>query len=366
MRIRKLEAFRFSYTPSGSLTLSGGRVVAQLDGTIVKLTTDEGIVGWGEQSPFPGYMAAHAGGARAALDVIGSAVIGTDPRNVKGIQARMRQVLKGHHYARSAVDLACWDILGKAAGLPVSSLLGGRLQESFPVLRAVGIDEPAVMRRRLEGLLAEGYDVLQIKLGDDWRADVDRAHACLELIDPGAVVIFDANGNWRKDEAVKFVRSVDCPQAFVEQPCADASDCLAVRERTGCLLILDESLVGGRGILESLARDGLDGAMLKLSRFGGITPLSRVRDWCEELGVPVIMEDGGAGDVIAAASAHLAASTRPDRLLSGSLTSVLVRERLASEAPRPERGHAAAPAGAGLGLGDVDETALGEPILVVE
>jgi L-alanine-DL-glutamate epimerase-like enolase superfamily enzyme len=106
--------------------------------------------------------------------------------------------------------------------------------------------------------------------------------------------------------------------------------------------------------------------MLKLSRFGGITPLSRVRDWCEELGVPVIMEDGGAGDVIAAASAHLAASTRPDRLLSGSLTSVLVRERLASEAPRPERGYAAAPAGAGLGLGDVDETALGEPILVVE
>jgi L-alanine-DL-glutamate epimerase-like enolase superfamily enzyme len=344
--------------------MSGGTTVGDLEGVIVELHTDQGLVGWGEQTPFPTYMAAHVEGAKAALGVLGRAVIGADPLGVKEIQHRMRRALKGHRYARSALDIACWDILGKAAGLPVAQLLGGASQPSFPVIRAVGIDAPAAMREHAAALAGAGYRHVQIKLGDDWRLDVRRARECLDVLGDADAVVFDANANWRKDHALRFVTELG-GRRYVEQPCRTIGECLHVRRHSGCLLILDESLTGRREVLTAV-RENVDAAMLKLSRFGGITPVAQVRDLCEEMGVPVIIEDGGAGDVLAAASAQLAASTRPEWLFSGSLTNVFVRERLADGAPRHENGHGALPSGPGLGLGEVDEDLLGPPFLTID
>lgn len=365
MRITRVELYDVRYTAAGApFVMSGGTVVSDLEGVVVKLHTDEGVVGWGEQTPFPSYMAAHADGARVALRVLATAVLGADPREVKTVQLLMRNALKGHHYARSALDLACWDVLGKAAGMPVAHLLGGALQESFPVIRAIGIGTPETMRAEAAELAAQGYSRVQVKLGDDWRLDVERAQRCLAELPDVDTVVFDANTHWRKDEAVRFVSELG-GRRYVEQPCRTVEECLQVRQRTGCLLILDESMYRGRGIWSTLAGEAPDAVMLKLSRFGGITPLRQVRDFCEEVGVPVIIEDGGAGDVLAAASAQLAASTQREWLFSGSLTNVFVRERLSAAAPRHEAGHGTLPTGPGLGLGEVDEDLLGAPIAVV-
>lgn len=366
MRITRVDVYEVRYTAAGpAFVMSGGKTVADLDGVVVKLHTDEGIVGWGEQTPFPSYLVGHVEGAKAALRVLGDAVLGADPRDVKRVQALMKQALKGHHYARSAIDLACWDVMGKAARMPVAHLLGGALQRDFPVIRAIGIGTPAGMREQASELAAEGYSRVQVKLGDDWRLDIERARQCSDALADVDTVVFDANGHWRKDHAVRFVTELG-GRRYVEQPCRTVDECLYVRRQTGCLLVLDESMVKRRDVVTTLVTEGVDAAMLKLSRFGGITPLRQVRDLCEEVGVPVIIEDGGAGDVLAAASAQLAASTREDMLFSGSLTNVFVRERLSEHAPVHREGRGALPTGPGLGLGDIDEDFLGRTVITIE
>lgn len=365
MKIQRIEAYAARYTAAtSSFVMSGGRTVSGIEATVVKVVTDDGVIGWGEQSPFPGYMVADPGTCRAALAVLGGALIGEDPTRPKRVQQVMRQHLKGNHATRSMVDIACWDIIGKSRDAPVSALTGGILHHEIPVIRAIGIGSPEAMRDSMAALVTEGYDRVQVKLGDDWRIDAKRATACLEAAGESTTVVFDANGNWRPDEAVRFAAAIGGPQ-FIEQPCDRVAQCLSVRERSNCLLILDESLATVTATLPLVTRYGIDAAMLKMSRFGGVTPTLLVRDVCERMGVPVIIEDGGAGDILAAASAQLAASTDPKWLFSGSLTNVIINERIVSGAPRHVNGRALVPTGPGLGLGDVDEEFLGEPIMSI-
>src|SRR5436189_844517 len=98
MQITRVDVYRFEYTAvGGGLTLSGGRVMRTQDSTIVKLSTDAGLVGWGEQCAFtPTYMVAHAEGARAAIRELGPALLGADPRQVEAAYARMDGALHGH------------------------------------------------------------------------------------------------------------------------------------------------------------------------------------------------------------------------------------------------------------------------------
>ena len=121
----------------------------------MKVSTDEGLVGWGEGCPFsPTYMLAFAEGARAAIQLMGPALLGADPRQIEEVYARMDAVLYGHAYAKSPIDIACWDLLGQATGLPVSDLLGGTVQPRFPIYQVVGVNRPEVMRERAEQLRA--------------------------------------------------------------------------------------------------------------------------------------------------------------------------------------------------------------------
>ena len=167
MKISRIDVFGFDYTiPGGTLTLSGGRTVSAEHATLVKISTDEGLVGWGEECPFsPTYMLAFAEGARAGIQLMGPALIGADPRQIEEVYARMDSVLYGHAYAKSPIDIACWDILGQATGLPVSDLLGGTVQPRFPLYNVVGVDRPEKMRAHAETLLQQGFRRFQVKVG---------------------------------------------------------------------------------------------------------------------------------------------------------------------------------------------------------
>ena len=105
------------------------------------------------------------GSTRAILRLLAPAVVGEDPRQVELVAARMDAVAKGYAYAKSAIDIACWDLFGRATGLRVSDLLGGTHQEEFPLYTGVGIAEADTMRRGCLDALAAGYDRIQIKVG---------------------------------------------------------------------------------------------------------------------------------------------------------------------------------------------------------
>ena len=159
MRITRVEVYGLDLTyVHGQYVMSGGRVIDSLPTTYVRVVTDEGIDGWGEVCPLgTTYLASHAGGARAALALLGPAVVGLDPTDLGAVNEAMDRALMGHEYAKSPVDVACWDVLGKATGLSAATLLGGRRQERFPLYMAVPLGSPEemtdyVLARRAEGI----------------------------------------------------------------------------------------------------------------------------------------------------------------------------------------------------------------------
>lgn len=367
MEIRRVDVFAVRYTHAGErFALSGGRTSSGQDATVVRVETGDGLVGWGEQCVFtPSFLPGYGPSTRAALEPLARAIVGLDPRATDLVYARMDATLRGYAYAKSALDIACWDLLGKATGLRIAELLGGVRQEEIELYTGVGIAEPGEMRERCAEALAAGFRQVQVKVGTGSSEDVERIRGCAEALAGADRVIVDANGFWSQADAVRVVAAIDDLDVYVEQPCASVAECAHVRARSHRPFILDEVLTGPRELAEAHATGALDAVRLKLSNVGGITPTRRARDVAVALGLPLTVEDSGGGDIVTTAALHLACSTEPKLLLSGYLPSEMVVERIATGTPAAQKGTAQLPAGPGLGL-EIDESALGELVLRVE
>src|SRR3954469_7070820 len=184
----------------GEYVMSGGRAIASLPSTLVRVIADTGAEGWGETCPLgPTYLEAHAEGARAALRELIPALPGVDPRNLGAVHDALDGALRGHAYAKAAIDIACWDLLGRALDVPVSTLLGGVRSPDFPLYVAIPLGPLDAMVAHARDRQAEGVRHFQLKLGGDPREDAARVRAVLETdLD---VVVADANGGWRLPEA---------------------------------------------------------------------------------------------------------------------------------------------------------------------
>src|SRR6266568_5854829 len=119
MKIIRINAYQVDLPlHEGSYKWSGGKSVTVFDSTVVRIDTDEGVTGYGEVCPLgPFYLPAYASGVRAGIAELGPHLLGEDPLQLLKLNRRMDAALKGHAYVKSAVDVACWDLLGKAAGL---------------------------------------------------------------------------------------------------------------------------------------------------------------------------------------------------------------------------------------------------------
>jgi cis-L-3-hydroxyproline dehydratase len=364
MRIAGIDVFAVRYTLArGPFEMSRGRIAEGETSTIVRVRTDDGLVGWGEQCVIhPSYSEGFAESTQAALAVLGRAVLGLDPRQVGVVYQRMEAAATGYPYAKSALDMACWDLLGKATGLRVGDLLGGVHQEEIELYAAIGLAPAESMAAACRQAGAAGYRNVQLKVGAGWREDVARIDACADALPAGALVMVDANGAWTQADAIQALRATDQLELLVEQPCSTLEQCAAVRRSAARPMILDESLVTAEDLVRARALRAIDAARLKLSRSGGITPIRRLRDLAVEFGLPVMIEDAGGGSIVDAAVTHLACSTPPALLLCGHLAGAMVAEQVASGAPVAQSGRTRVPGRPGLGL-DLDERALGEPVL---
>ncbi|MGH2453395.1 MAG: mandelate racemase/muconate lactonizing enzyme family protein [bacterium] len=367
MRIHQIDLFGYDlHYVHGEYAMSGGRVVRALPSTVVRVTADEGLTGWGEVCPLgPTYLPAFAEGARAALREIAPALIGADPRNLAEVHARMEGALAGHGYAKSPVDIACWDILGKATGQSLATLLGGRCQESFPLYIAVPLGRPAEMADYVGERRAEGMHRFQLKVGGRPQDDAERVRRVLEVTDEEDLIIADANGGWRVQDAIVAARLLeDFPRVFLEQPCPTLAECAAVRAVTSLPMIYDEVVTDVPSFLAAVREGGAGGINLKISRVGGLSRARMIRDLAEALGISLTIEDTWGGDVATAAISQLAASVRPELLFTVSFMNDWVEEHIAGGQPRSQRGIGAPPQGPGLGV-EVEGEVLGEPLFSV-
>src|SRR5262245_24474517 len=180
MKITRIVAYRINLPlHEGSYRWSGGKSVSVFDSTVVAVETDAGITGWGEVCPLgAAYLPSYPAGARAGIQELAPNLIGLDPCDLGMINLRMDQAMRGHAYVKSALDMACWDILGKVSGLPVVTLIGGRHGDEVVLYRAISQESPEAMAAKVAGYRAEGYGKFQLKLGGDPLIDIERIRQC--------------------------------------------------------------------------------------------------------------------------------------------------------------------------------------------
>ncbi len=366
MKISRVEMYGYDLRyVHGEYTMSGGRTVSALASTAVRVIADDGIEGWGEVCPLGAtYLPAHAEGARAAIREVAPALIGADPRNLAGIYHRMDAALAGHAYAKSPVDTACWDILGRATGQSLATLLGGRRQNRYPLYKAVPLDTPDAMAEFVRARRAEGIRRFQLKIGGDPYEDAERVRRVVEVTGDGDIINADANGGWRVQDAIAAARLLEpLPRVYLEQPCPTLEECVAVRNATTLPMIYDEIITDVPSLIAAVKQGGAGGINLKLSRVGGPSKARAIRDVCEALGISMTVEDTWGGDIVTAAVSHFAATVRPELLFMVSFMNDWTVEHVAGYQPRSQNGWGAPPEGAGLGIA-VDVAALGPPLFV--
>lgn len=352
MRITRITAYRQNQPfRDGAYTCSGGRSALGFESTIVRIDTDAGLAGWGEMAPLGAfYDPSFAAGARAALAELAPALVGEDPLQTNAINRRMDHVLKGHPYAKSAIDMACWDLAGKNAERPLAELLGGRFGETVALYRSVPQAEPARMAEQAQRYVEAGYRRIQVKVGLDPDRDIERMAAVRAAL-PGEIVLFaDANGGWNTHQARRFLRGTQALDYYLEQPCAAYDECLAIRGDCDRPLILDESIDSLAVLVRASADRLADGITIKLARVGGITRARLIRDAAVEMGLAVTVEDTGGAEIDTAAMAHMSLSTPEGARLHTVDFHNWVSVGNASGMPECRDGRMAAPTAPGLGV----------------
>jgi L-alanine-DL-glutamate epimerase-like enolase superfamily enzyme len=346
----------------GNYSWSEGKSVDVFDSTVVVVETDSDITGTGEVCPLgPVYLPAYAAGARAGLQELGPQLLGEDPTQLVKLNRTMDRVLKGHPYVKSAVDMACWDILGKVAGLPVCSLLGGRYGEDVVLYRAISQRPAAEMAQNVADYRSEGYRRFQLKVGGRPDDDIERIRAVREILEPGDKLIADANTGWLMHEAMRVVNAVRDVDVYIEQPCPSYEQCLSIRRNTTLPFVLDEVIDSVDAILKGVADGAMDVVNIKISKFGGLTKAKQARDLCVSLGIAMTIEDSWGGDIITAAISHLAHSTPTDYLFTSTDFNSYVTQSIADGAPHRVNGRMSASTEPGLGISPKFDV-LGDPV----
>ncbi|HUR54825.1 MAG TPA: cis-3-hydroxy-L-proline dehydratase [Gemmataceae bacterium] len=366
MRITRISAYRADLPlREGSYKWSGGKAVTVFDTTVVKVETDAGVTGFGEVCPLgPFYLPAYANGVRAGIAELGPHLLGENALELAKLNRRMDAALKGHAYVKSGIDMACWDILGKATGQPVCVLLGGRYGEDFGLYRAISQESPEQMAAKVAGYRAEGYRRFQLKVGGDPDVDVERIRAVSAQLKPGDRLVADANTGWVMHEALRVVRAVRDIDVYIEQPCLTYEECLTVRKHTDHPFVLDEVIDCMEPLMRGHADRAMDVVNIKISKFGGLTKARQARDLCASLGVAMTLEDSWGGDIVTAAIAHLAHSCPPEFLFTATDFNSYVTTSIADGAPQRNNGRLAASTAPGLGVTPKWDV-LGDPLVVV-
>ncbi|KAE8422562.1 enolase C-terminal domain-like protein [Aspergillus pseudocaelatus] len=367
MRITELAVFTYKANYNyGTYTMSGGRVNDGEPSLVIRIRTDSGIEGWAENAPLGSdYLPSSFTGELAALKELGPKILGLDPRSPAAISAMLDRAMMSGIAAKSIIDMACWDILGKSVGLPTHVLLGGCLTKAPSAFCVIGFGEPSVAVTKALAEAEKGVVAMQLKVGDDPLEDARRMRAIREALPEHIKLFPDANAGWSLEQALTYCRALgqhDLPLMPLEQPCRTLAASAEVGRRTGVPIILDECIFTMADLAAAHAA-GITGVNIKISRVGGFTKARVLRDAAVGLDMMVTIDDSWGCALTTAQNLQMAASTRPDRLRAVDCYAEWTNPMIA-DAPRMQKSNGGVvpleiP---GNGFGSVDISFLGEPI----
>lgn len=360
MKIKRIEALAVSLPMVKPLKMAFEEVKSA-ENVLARVETDDGVIGWGGAGAAPTMTGETVASMSAAIRYLAPRLEGMDLEDIPAVMRRAGNYLFYNNSAKSMIEIALNDALGRAKGKPAHDLLGGKRRERVAILRMVGTGKGT--QADIDDALRakdEGHVAFKIKVGvADPREDAERTRRICEPLDGGGsfLVCADANQGYTPEQAVTYVRAVeDTTLAFFEQP-VDGHDvegmakvARASRVKIGC----DEGLHSLDDLKRHHEAGAAGGFSLKTIKLGGMRPVMEAGQLCEKLGLKVNLASKMAETGInTAALLHLAAALPAVDWGVGFSSQYLVDDIL--KAPHAfERGHVTVPKGPGLGI-EVDE-----------
>jgi L-alanine-DL-glutamate epimerase-like enolase superfamily enzyme len=340
----------------------GRGAMTAFDSTIVRIVTDDGIVGYGESAPL---FRSSTGDAAIVTQVINGAVaqslLGTDPFDIEMIVNRVLNVARGNVDVVAGVDLALWDIMGKSLGQPVYRLIGGLCQDPIAVDYTLSSSEPGVMVEKTLEVHRKGFQGVVVKVtGESIQKDVQRVRSVREALPFHCTVRVDCNGAFSRDDAVQFLKKIsDLNIEFVEQPISE-NDFEGLRQcrKVGIPISIDESLITLQDALTFVSHKACDVLNIKIPRVGGLFLAKRMAAIASAAGLPIVVGGRTALELSRCASRHFAASTsgamgrkhEGPGPASQALSDDVVSQRTTIEMAAKAGGHVKVEQSAGLGV----------------
>lgn len=307
MKITRVKPTIISIPRADTLTTSYGSKSDALT-VLVEVETDEGLIGIGQtavDAPFYGEPA--EGIVTNILAHLGPALIGQSPLNIEHCNRLMSEALPEHLSARAGVDLALWDLKGKALNTPVYQLLGGRYRDGISLMGFVRHGTPEAMYEAARATLAETpYTVVKMKVGMDPLEDVARFAAVSEAVKGRAQIQIDGNTGWSLASAVRALVKMEQYGTLgaIEQPVKRLSEMAHIAKRFGAPVMADESIFGPEDAIEVVKAEAAQIALLKITKHGGILNVLKIAHIADAAGIDLSVAI--YYDIIAAAAAHVA------------------------------------------------------------
>jgi len=365
LEIRKIEAFVVSLGFREPFRISQGTSTVARN-VIVKISTDNAVVGWGESSPSQRVTRENADTVIAALDKIGPALLGNHPLRIEKNNELMDSVVEGNPAAKAAVDIAMHDMLGRETGKPLYLLMGGYRREVLTDL-TLSIKPPPEMADDAARAVRQGFRALKVKIGIDPEEDVKRVEMIRERVGNAIQIRVDANQGYTPEQAIKVLSKIHrFDIEFVEQPVAadDVKGLSQVRKNSQVPVMADESVHSPEDALRLVEAKAVDLINIKLMKCGGLVKGRKIAEIAEAAGVKCMVGCMSECAFGIAAAVHLAAAIRniqyadldsdyllKDRLVREETLEIRNSMRVLSEEP-------------GLGIAEIDRKLLGEPARV--
>lgn len=357
MRIAAVEPIAVSL-PMKKPVIMAGEEVRRADNVLVRIETDTGLIGWGEAASAPVMTGDTLESLVAAVYYLSAALVGRVATDIDGAHAAMDGRMYGNHGAKAAIEIALFDLAGKASGKPVHAFLGEKKRSRMPLLGVVGGGDYDGDLRDADKKKAEGFTAYKIKVGIDTpERDAVRTRTICAALGPGMLISADANQGFTVEEALTYVRAVEgCGLDFFEQPVmADNLAGMAkVAAATSIAIGADEGIHSPDDIRRHAERKAARGVSLKAIKLGGVRALTEAGRLCDSLGMSVNISCKTGESSIACAAALHVASVIPNIDWGLTLTHIGLAADVTAQPVFTSKGHAEGLDRPGLGV-DVDE-----------
>jgi o-succinylbenzoate synthase len=288
------------------------RRVDALEDLVVIIECDDGSVGYGEGAPTPVITGETMGSMIATIEYIKPHIIGKEIEDFDTILSLVHNLILKNTTAKSALEIALYDLKAKAARQPLYQMLGGT-QTHFKTDITISMGEIDKMIADSLDAVSLGYDTLKIKIGDDPQKDIERVKAIHSALDKHIKLRLDANQGWTAKESVSLLHALEKENIiaeFIEQPVRadDIEGLRYIKERVQTPLLADESIFSVKDARKLLEMQAIDYVNIKLAKTAGISQALELADLSKAFGVKCMIGCMLEGPISVAAGVHVASA----------------------------------------------------------